>query len=81
MREWKINTHTFQLELDTLSKLLNSRTKLVCFTHCSNVLGTIMPVKQIVQMVKRISPQCFIVVDGVAYMPHRIIDVQDLGVG
>jgi len=47
--------------------------------HCSNVLGTINDVKRIAQIVHAI-PNAEIVVDGVAYAPHRRIDVQALEV-
>jgi selenocysteine lyase/cysteine desulfurase len=40
------------LNLETLSGLLTERTKLVCFTHCSNILGTITPVKEIGDLVR-----------------------------
>lgn len=55
VKEWQIDRNTYELEMDALKKLLGPKTKLVCFMHCSNVLGTIMPVKEIVQMVGHIS--------------------------
>ena len=71
---WNINTQTLALELDTLAALMTPRTRLVCFTHVSNVLGTINPVAEITRLVHQRGAKVF--VDGVAYAPHRQIDVQ-----
>ena len=75
---WKINPDTFQLDLDDLDKLMTNKTRLVAFTHASNILGTINPVKEITSFIhKRGAMVC---VDGVAYAPHRLVDVQDLDI-
>ncbi|OLV19186.1 aminotransferase class V-fold PLP-dependent enzyme [Deinococcus marmoris] len=71
---WKVNTQTLELDLDTLESLMTERTRLVCFTHVSNVLGTINPVAQITRFVHERGAKVF--VDGVAYAPHRQVDVQ-----
>jgi cysteine desulfurase family protein (TIGR01976 family) len=71
---WPINPQTLQLELDTLEGLMTDRTRLVCFTHVSNVLGSINPVPEITRFVHERGAKVF--VDGVAYAPHRLIDVQ-----
>jgi cysteine desulfurase family protein (TIGR01976 family) len=71
---WPINTHTLELDLETLGELMTDRTRLVCFTHVSNVLGTINPVAEITRFVHERGAKVF--VDGVAYAPHRQIDVQ-----
>jgi len=60
--------------------LVTKNTKLVCFSHCSNVVGGISPVKKITQYVHDKAPGSWVVVDGVAYAPHRCIDVQDFDV-
>jgi cysteine desulfurase family protein (TIGR01976 family) len=71
---WKINPDTLDLDLNDLEKLMTDRTKLVAFTHASNVLGTINPIEEITSFVhKRNAMVC---VDGVAYAPHRLLDVQ-----
>ncbi len=75
---WKANPETMELELSELKKLLSKKTKLVAVTHCSNILGTINPIKEITQMVHQNGS--LICVDGVAYAPHRQIDVQDLDI-
>lgn len=75
---WKVDPETLVLESRDLEKLLNSRTKLVALTHCSNVLGTINPIKKIAEIVHNAG--ALICVDGVAFAPHRKVDVQDLDV-
>ena len=72
---WYMNEDTYELELDELDKLMTDNTKLVCCTHVSNVLGTINPVKSIAKFVHDRGAK--ICVDGVAYAPHRAVDVQD----
>ena len=71
---WPINTQTLELDLETLGELMTDNTRLVCFTHVSNVLGTINPVPEITRFVHERGAKVF--VDGVAYAPHRQIDVQ-----
>ena len=72
---WKVNPETYELELDKLSELMNEKTKLVCVAHVSNLLGTINPVKEIAKLVHDNGAR--ICVDGVAYAPHRAVDVAD----
>ncbi|ORX95324.1 cysteine desulfurase-like protein [Basidiobolus meristosporus CBS 931.73] len=72
---WKADPKTLLLSLDDLRALLNSNTRLVAVTHCSNILGTINDIKAIAELVHEI-PGAEICVDGVAYSPHRRIDVQ-----
>lgn len=75
---WEVNTETFELEIEQLKSLMNERTKLVAVTHASNILGTIMPIKEIAKVVHEAG--AMICVDAVAYAPHRLIDVQDLDI-
>ncbi|KAK3394033.1 pyridoxal phosphate-dependent transferase [Podospora didyma] len=64
-----------------LRDLLSAKTRLVTCTHASNILGSIHDIKAIVQTVRNGPSSCSLVcVDGVAYAPHRQIDVKDLGV-
>ncbi|TBW27082.1 cysteine desulfurase-like protein [Gramella sp. KN1008] len=76
VKVWKVNPETLELELDDLRKLLNNRTKLVAVSHASNVLGTINPIKKIAEEVHNAG--ALICVDGVAYAPHRKVDVKEL---
>ncbi len=78
IRTWKVNPQSLELELKDLKKLMNSRTKLVAVTHASNVLGSINPIKKIAREVHKAG--ALICVDGVAYAPHRKVDVKELDV-
>jgi cysteine desulfurase/selenocysteine lyase len=62
--------------LDEFAKLLNSRTKLVAITHASNALGTIVPLKQVIEMAH--AQGAAVLVDGCQAVPHMAVDVQDL---
>lgn len=66
-----------RLDLSGIDNLLTERTRLVAFTHASNVLGTINPVRQIVDMAHRAG--AITLVDGAQAVPHMPVDVQALG--
>jgi cysteine desulfurase / selenocysteine lyase len=66
------------LELEVYQKLLEQMPKLVSFTHMSNVLGTINPAKEIVQMAHQVGAVA--IIDGAQSVPHFPVDVQDLDV-
>lgn len=78
VKVWQIRPDTLELDLADLELLMSERTKLVALTHASNVLGTINPIKEIAAFVH--DRNAMICVDGVAYAPHRLVDVQDLDV-
>lgn len=65
-----------ELELDAYRKLFNERTRLVAFTHVSNVLGTINPVKEMAAEAHAHGVP--VLVDGAQSVPHMKVDVQDL---
>jgi cysteine desulfurase/selenocysteine lyase len=65
-----------ELLLDEFEKLLSPRTRLVSVAHVSNALGTINPVKQIVNMAHAWGIP--VLVDGAQAAPHLSIDVLDL---
>ena len=64
------------LDLDTYRRLLNERTRLVCVTHVSNVLGTVNPVTDIIAEAHR--HDIPVLIDGAQSTPHFAIDVQAL---
>jgi cysteine desulfurase/selenocysteine lyase len=66
-----------EVMLEEFEKLLNVRTRLVAVAHVSNALGTINPVRQIVQIAHdRAIP---VLLDGAQAVPHMKVDVQELG--
>jgi cysteine desulfurase family protein (TIGR01976 family) len=75
---WQVDADSLELRLEDLTELLTPRTRLVAVTHTSNVLGTINPIRAIADCVH--AHGALICVDGVAYAPHRQVDVQALDV-
>jgi cysteine desulfurase family protein (TIGR01976 family) len=74
LKIWPLNKDTMTLDLADLAPLMTERTKLVCVTHCSNLLGSINPIREIADFVHAHGAK--ICVDAVAYAPHRAVDVQ-----
>lgn len=77
IKEWKINKGSLRLELADLEQLLTEKTRLVAYTHTSNILGTINPVREIADLAH--SGGAWVCIDGVAYAPHRLVDVKQTG--
>ncbi|EJX04852.1 selenocysteine lyase [gut metagenome] len=65
-----------ELLLDEYRKLFSERTRLVCFAHVSNVLGTINPAKEMIAIAHEHGVP--VLVDGAQSVPHMPVDVQDL---
>ena len=77
VREWKIDPDTGHLDPAELENLLDDKVRLVCFPHCSNVVGEINPVVEITALAH--AAGAFVCVDGVSYAPHGFADVGNLG--
>ena len=76
------NPYSIKLKVEELIPLISSKTRLVAFTACSNILGSIVPVKEVVRAVReeakaKGAKKVEISIDCVAYAPHRLIEVQD----
>lgn len=65
-----------ELDVDRMYELMNERTRLVCVTHVSNVMGTVNPVGQIISQAHSLGIP--VLVDAAQSMPHKRIDVQEL---
>ena len=76
IRFWRCDPTTFELDPADLRAMMTERTRLVCVTHASNILGTINPVAEIADIVHAGGAE--LCVDAVAYAPHRAIDVKAL---
>jgi cysteine desulfurase family protein (TIGR01976 family) len=75
IKTWKVNPETLEFDLDDLKSLLTEKTKLVAVVHASNILGTINPINEYAKVVHEAG--ALICIDGVAYAPHRMIDLQE----
>ncbi|MFT6746455.1 MAG: cysteine desulfurase/selenocysteine lyase [Glaciecola sp.] len=65
-----------ELLMDNYRELLNDKTKLVAITHVSNTLGSINPVKEIIELAHKNGTP--VLIDGAQSVPHMKVDVQDL---
>ncbi len=77
VREWCIDPDTGHLDTNDLENLLDEKVRLVCFPHCSNVVGQVNPVTEITALAH--AAGAFVCVDGVSYAPHGFTDVGALG--
>jgi cysteine desulfurase family protein (TIGR01976 family) len=73
VKVWKFDQSSMTCSLEELEKLLTERTKIVAFVHVSNLLGEIVDVAAITRTAHAAGAR--VIVDGVAYAPHRAIDV------
>lgn len=77
IREWRIDPETGHLDPSGLESLLDANVRLVCFPHCSNVVGEINDVAAITKVAHEAGAR--VCVDGVSYAPHGFPDVGALG--
>ncbi len=66
-----------RLDLDAFDRLLTERTRVVAFTHVSNVLGTVNPVADLCRRIR--AAGAISVVDGAQAVPHLAVDMSVLG--
>ena len=77
VREWKIDPETAELHPMDLEALLSDRTRAVAFTHCSNIVASINPVKEVTDLIHEAG--ALAIVDGVSMAPHGLPDIESLG--
>jgi selenocysteine lyase/cysteine desulfurase len=77
VREWRVDPQTGTLAESDLEGLLTERTRLLTFPHASNVVAHINPVARITARAR--AAGVITVVDGVAWAPHGLPDVGELG--
>jgi cysteine desulfurase / selenocysteine lyase len=73
-------TRDGRIDLRALGGLLSPRTKVLAFPHVSNALGTVNPVREIVELVRSRAPAATIVCDGAQGAPHLPVSFDSLGV-
>lgn len=73
IRWWRIDPDTFTMSLDALESLVDTSTAIVAVPHVSNLLGDVLDVTRAAAIAHSCGAR--IVVDGVAFAPHRAIDV------
>ncbi|WP_416483871.1 cysteine desulfurase [Streptomyces sp. CL12] len=75
--DWFGLTDEGRLDLTRIDELLDERTKVLALTHQSNVLGTLNPVRELADRAHAFGT--LVVVDGAQSVPHRPVDVRELG--
>ena len=77
IREWDFDPREPVLNEKGLDSVLSDRTKLVAFSQCANVVGAVHDAKGLCAKIRHAGALSF--VDGVAYAPHRRVDVKEIG--
>lgn len=77
LKIWSVEADSLDLELADLDALLSTHTRVLAMTHASNILGSVNPVAEVARRVHAVGGK--LVVDAVAYAPHRLVDVQASG--
>ncbi len=62
-----------------LNQIITKKTKILALNYVSNVLGTINPIKEIIQEARRLNPTIIVVIDAAQAVPHMKVDVKELG--
>ncbi len=73
LRWWRFDPERMRCPLEELRRVLSSRTALVALPHVSNLLGGVEDLRRVVEMAHDAGAR--VVADGVAYAPHRAMDV------
>ena len=76
--EWKFNSDDHELKISDLDKLINSKTKILAVTHCSNIVGSVNNLKKISDLAHK--NNVIVIGDGVSYAPHGFPNVKELDV-
>jgi len=72
-REWievSFNTQTGVVNADDYARLVKADTRIATIIHTNPVTGMVMDVQAISQAIRKISPDCYIIVDGIQHAPH-----------
>ena len=69
-------TEKGELDLDAFKKLLTKKTKLLAITHISNALGTVNPIKELIDLAHQ--NNTVVMIDGAQAVQHMSVDVQEL---
>lgn len=77
VREWRMNPESGDLDPEDLKELVNNRTRIICFSLCSNIVGTVNDVDAICAIARSVG--AVTIADGVSFAPHWMPDVQKLG--
>ena len=82
LKWWSVSIYKNNINIDykKLFKLIDEDTNLIVLPHVSNILGNVLDIKYLKSEIKKINANTKLLVDGVAYMPHNLMDVKDTDV-
>lgn len=75
IRFWSLDPESLQDDFEQLGSLLGPRTRMVAVPHVSNLIGSVLDVARVVQMAHAVGAK--VCVDGVAFAPHRALQVRE----
>ena len=75
LRTWPIDSQG-ELRIDDLEPLIDESVRIICMTHSSNIVGTINPVEQVIDMARQKGIR--VILDGVSFAPHQWPDIPKL---
>jgi selenocysteine lyase/cysteine desulfurase len=70
---------TGTVDLNHLETLADDRVRLMAVSHASNALGAENPIRQVRELLNRTAPDALLIVDGVHFIPHGLVDVEAMG--
>jgi len=70
-------TKNLVIDIDKLENCIDKKTRIVSFSHLSNSLGVINPVKEITKKIKKINPNCLVIIDACQSVAHLPINVKE----
>lgn len=70
----------FVINIDRLESYIDEKVKIISFSHLSNSLGVINPIKEITTKIKKINPNCLVIIDACQSIVHLPINVKEWGI-
>ena len=68
-RLWQVDAESGELDIAELERMLNPKVRIVAMTHSSNILGSMNPVEEVVDLCRQNGSRS--VIDGVSFVPHQ----------
>ena len=78
LKIWKVQPESGELLFEDLENMISSKTKIICLTHSSNIIGSINPINKIADLIEPHNIR--LVVDGVSFVPHELPNLDELRV-
>ena len=73
-------TKNFVIDIAKLENYIGKTTRMVSFSHLSNSLGVINPVKEITKKIKKLNPNCLVIIDACQSVAHLPINMKEWGI-